>query len=257
MLKDYYGLPEYIEGIGNVYPILIKDYEDFRILAEKFLIHNKDEFKIENEKITLFEIIVYSMINFEIEQNEINNKIDYSIKSFIELLKLALRCKEIYFDENNLSFKIDNEVTKNNEINKENFDIFRKIVMRQNLLYEPLVAADIVTQHYLNEYRKQKMLDTSSHSSLEGILQILCLVKGRNIKELLNEYTYYQVMGEFSRYQEMLSYEWIKSVMTSGLSDKQIKVNNIAREIDMYSNPETEGFLKSQNEDIDNKLAGK
>ena len=257
MLKDYINLPEYMDGIGNIYPVGVLEYERFQELAAKYIVLDKRQLEIETkEKIkeSTLEIILGRIECFSIANNENILKFldknaqefyhnikkgmqNFSIEEFVEVLSMVLKRKDIIYDDENKQFIIGNDIEDNN-INKDNFDDFKKVVMRQNLLFAPLYYEDKILQGLLNSLRKQKNKNANGEGvSLETILQILSLKKGINPKEFSN-YTYYQVMSDFSRLQLVENYEWVKGIQTSGFGSKDITIPNIFENINLNKHPE-------------------
>ena len=274
MLNDYFGEPEYLDGVGYIYPVKIYDYNDFNKLASKYLVTSKETIEAMSKQktdLSLLEIIWQRIFTFEFASNEdylylldketkdnieefktISEEDKLSLSEFIKLLTIILKCN-IEFDEDELEFRLDNESIKSNKINKENFEKFRTIVMRQNLLFEPLFYEDFILQQMLESWRAMQKNNSESQSTLEGMLQVIALTKGKNPSEL-KDYTYYQVVAEYSRIQVLQQYDWVKSIQTSGYGSNDIKTPNIAEDLNLNQHPEESGFFKGGFEDVDEKL---
>lgn len=258
MINDYLGKEEVIDGIGAVYPILIADYERFRKLASKYLIPDKYSIgeiigtTIEGnlldmvfDRIRFYEIasndelikICVDPSEWEIYREigrDIENKLTFN--EFKEMIEMTLRCK-VTIDEENSIIKIEKDILDGDEINSSNFEKYREVVMRQNLLFAPLHYDDFVLQGMLEQMREAKKDKKEEDVDLETILQLLSIKKGINPKELM-KYTYYQVMAEFSRLQLFENYEWVKLVQTGGFGSKDIKTPKYDKKIDLNKHPE-------------------
>lgn len=253
MLKDYINLPEYINNIGNVYPVNVLEYERFKELASKYIVIDKRQIEVEKHitiNLTSFEIVLARIEQFtelnkyylrgclDEKANDIFMQMPYlDIDEFIEVLSIILKRNDIIFDDIKGRFIIGKDI-EDKFIDKSNFDKFKKIVMRQNLLFTPLYYEDRILQGLLNNLRKQKnSQDNGEGVDLETILQILSLKKGVNPQEFQN-YTYYQAMSDFSRLQLIENYEWIKGIQTSGFGSKDIEIPNIFENINLNKHPE-------------------
>lgn len=258
MLDNYFGKSKYIEGIGNVYPITLSDYTEFKELAQKYIIIDKKKLESQiGEQIeqSRFEIVLNNIKAFEIADNEsILNLIDEETRKyyiqlkesdnklkmteFIYLLKIILKVDKIYFDEDNIKFIIEDSLEKN-EINKENFDDFTTIVMQQNLLFTEFRYDDIYLQAMLESVRRNKKEKNVEEFDLESVLQLLSIVKGKHPWEF-EKYTYYQVIAEYSRFQIMESYDWTKKVKTSGFGSSDASIPKLEEKIDLNKHPESD-----------------
>lgn len=258
MLKDYLNLPEYIEGIGNVYAVNVLKYERFKGLAQKYIVIDKKQIEVElKEKIeeSSLEIILGKIECFNIANNEKilkylddqtkdfyknlrNTMQNFNIDEFIEVIATVLKRDDIIYDDVNKKFIIGNDI-EDKFIDKNNFDRFKNVVMRQNLLFAPFYYEDKILQSILNNLREQKQAGNGEETlTLEAILQILSLKKGMNPKDF-ESYTYYQAMADFSRLQLIENYEWVKSIQTSGFGSKDIETPDIYKDINLNEHPES------------------
>ncbi|MBM7835736.1 hypothetical protein [Clostridium sardiniense] len=278
MINDYLGIEEYVEGMGNIYPISIAEYDRFKFLAEKYLIPDKRSIEStigQKLDFSLLEIIICQIKQFEIAEDEtlLNafigdsdkkfyknlNKVDYKYKmnmeEFKEILEMTLKCKVI-IDEENMKVKLEKSVLDDDEINSENFEEYRKVVMRQNLLFAPLYYDDFILQSMLEQLREKQRTVKEEASDLEAILQILSLKKGIHPKDF-KEYTYYQVMAEFARFQTLENYDWVKLIQTSGYGSKDVEVPKLDKKIDLNRHPEEFDFNQPVVGENDEKIQNK
>ncbi|MEG1309392.1 MAG: hypothetical protein RSA91_01065 [Bacilli bacterium] len=259
MLKDYLGMPDFIESIGYIYPISIVDYDKFKKLSSRYLMIDKNNLESEiGEKIeeSSFEIILTQIKCFEIScdknllnimDQETSNyyeqfkniKDKLTIDEFQDLLKLILKKDKVYYDEEEMMFIIDDGL-ETKYINKDNFEKLKKIVMRQNLLFAPLYYEDPILQGLLESLRTNETKGQDSYEfDLESILQLISIKKGINPKELI-VYTYYQIMAECSRIQKIENYEWVKSIQTSGYGNKDQEIPKMDEKINLNKHPESD-----------------
>ncbi|EGT3606912.1 hypothetical protein ACSW9O_16055 (plasmid) [Clostridium perfringens] len=260
MLKDYFGESEYIEGIGEIYPVNVKEYEGFSTLAQLYIAVDKRALEIEIgenlDGISTLEIVLNKIKAFEISDNQAllnllndeeratyeklkESKYKMNIEDFKKIIKMVLH-KEVTFDEEEIRFVIeDDNILESKEININNFDRFKDIVMRQNLLFTPLYYEDPVLQSILENLRENKPISTNENKlDLEAICQLLSLKMGIN-PENFDKYTYYQVIANFTRLQFLENYDWVKHIQTSGFGSKDLVTPKINETIDLNMHPES------------------
>lgn len=257
MLNDFLGEHYYLEGVGKIYPITIKEYDKFRKLAEKYIIFDKRLIDKNIQESTL-EIIINQIKAFEIVENddfielldentkkiyeqigrlEENKKL--SMVEFKQLLKIILH-NEVEFDEENNKFIIT-DTLEEKEIRFNNFDKFREIVMRQNLLFAPLYYDDPILQNILESLRSKKQKNNVEHMDLEAIVQLVCIDMNLN-PEKIRDFTYYQLIALYQRLQLKESYDWTKRIQTSGYGSKDIEVPRLDKTINLNRHPEEIDF---------------
>lgn len=231
MLRDYLKQPEYVMGIGYIYPVTISNIEEFREISSRFLILGKTTIKnrLKTEVEYLLDFYLQGVENF--------------IEEFKRLLKLVLH-KEVKFiikeDNKDYAFRVDEE-DSSFEVNKYNFDIFRDIVMRQNLLNEPLTEEDDLMQEWLELARETKLRGLDN-IDIESICQLLALVKGLNPEDLAN-YSYYQVMAEYSRLSLVDSQQYIMLLRSQGVEEPLPVTSKV---LNLYENPDND-LIKTEN----------
>lgn len=260
MLKDYFAKSEYIDGIGEIYPVNVIEYEEFSKLAQLYIAVDKRALEIELDKdlkdVSTLEIILSQIKAFEIanDENLLNllkdeeaetfkslNNVSYklNIEDFIKTLKIVLH-KDVIFDEENVRFVIIDEenMLEEREINIQNFDSFKEIVMRQNLLFTPLYYEDPILQGILTNLRKNKKEENNNGFDLEAICQILSIEKGINPKEFI-DYTYYQLIAEYTRLQIIDNYNTARRIQTSGFASENLVIPKISEKVNLNKHPES------------------
>jgi len=102
-LKNIFSKPEYIDGIGNIYPIKLKYYDDF-IECSHLLYISKNHFEPNN--IPLLELLFYSVEQFNLSKEDL-------IKKLEKLFSLVINKPIIYQEyENYFWFQIIDLVKK-------------------------------------------------------------------------------------------------------------------------------------------------
>lgn len=235
MLNDYLGEPTFVIGIGNIYPVRICEIEEFRALSSKYIVFGKTTFK------NRLKIDVEYLLDFYIKQvvGDEEKLIEF-ILEFSRLLEITLKNKIEFIPKENKEYGFRVKGTSF-EVNKYNFDIYREVIMKQNLLYEPLTEENDLMQEWLDLARETRAKN-AEEVDIESICQLVSIVKRINPSELRN-YTYYQVMADASRISLIDSQQYIMLLRSQGV-DEPIPVTS--KVIDLYRNPE-EALIKKEN----------
>lgn len=203
MMKDYLNLPEEVEGIGKIYPISVVEWEEFSRLAQRFLLIGYDHLKYRlqvKEEVKLMDFLIALCLNSNDENERVKN-----LESFKRLVEMTTR-KAVRFMFDKVSkewFFFLEEKDDGLQINRDNFDTFRQIVMRQNLLFEPLVAPNELGQQAIDE-AIERMNRRGSPVDLESMLAVVSMVKGI-LPHQLTDYSYYQLRADYEVFQRIES----------------------------------------------------
>ena len=201
MIKDYLNLPENVEGIGEIYPISILEWEEFHPLAKSFLLVDYDylkyRLKIESE-IKLMDFLIAMCLNSEDEDIRVKNMTNF--KRLIEI-PLQKETRFVFDEQNNEWFFLLDESESSLQINRRNFDQFREVVMRQNLLFSPITAPNPYAQQVLDE-AIERMNRKGSPVDLESMLAVVSVMRGLTPDQLAN-YSYYQLRADYEVFQRI------------------------------------------------------
>lgn len=255
--NSYFGFHEVVGGIGNIYPILVPNYKRFLELFNKYMLYSLKSLynmgKIESiENMTLFNFITASCVITEryiedqilIANNdeEVNNKIKqlnkfgYKITEVEELLSIITR-KTIKYDSSSDVFIIIGDI-EGNQINKDNFDKLRDIVMLQNVIYEPLIFKSKLAQKEFEKELKRREKD----SKPVDFLSMLILVD-MNTNGDVNTYTYYKLAACYEVLNKKIIGDYIQRIRAQGVDQPLI---NLGEELNINSNPyDKSNFFKS------------
>lgn len=237
-LKYIFAQPDYIETVGNIYPIRLKDYEIFQECS-KILYISRNHF-VETD-IPLLNLIFLSSeyLGFSIEN---------LIKIFEDLFSLALRDEvSIYIEDDIFYFK-----SKNNKIiNTLNYDKIRSIIMKQNLMFEQKVYKNPKVQEWANKAIEAKAKD-SPKISIEDIITTVSIYKGVSYYDLM-EYTIYQIYADFYRIRKLKKYD--ADIIFATVSD-EITIEDFAEEVNLFKNPYDDLFVNKDKLSKLNKAVG-
>lgn len=219
MLKDFLGEPDELLGVGLIYPVKIKDYALFNKLSvlflEKGLKYIRDIFK-EPKSTYLLDFLVRMCIlddDLDISYLEklfsitLNKKVVFKIERYItenryeteDDLRKALDKSEYYFE-------IETSKKKqkiSNRINKYNFEDYKSIISRQNLVFEIPSSPSKKGQKMFDE-KLESMSSGGISSDIESMICAIVTYKGMKIDDI-KDYTIYQLKTEF----EMITRQFI------------------------------------------------
>lgn len=212
---NYFMKPQTVIGIGEIYPIKLYIYNEFKELSAKYMLagrkwltnickYPKEEYILDFfvKNALMFESFKIGIISDEIkEQIKAISEIDmvkYDISEMCHLFSMTLN-KEVLFELIDISedgvidyrFKIDDK----NFITKFNYEEYREIVMEQNILFEPLTSPSAKG----NEVIQNAISVLSKNGTSQDLISVCSTVstyKGVEDKEL-QEYTYYRLMYDF------------------------------------------------------------
>lgn len=265
--KNYFMLPQEVNGIGKIYPIKIEDYVEFKESANKYLLMGRkyltNIFKYPKTEPILDFYVKNALIidaikdsqenNLELEEMLKNNEmVKYSIDELCSMFKKTLK-QEVVFellgfidDVIDYRFKIGD---KKYFITKFNFEEYREVVMNQNLLYEPLTSpspkGNEVIQNAIRVLSKN-----GSEQSLISIIATVSVYKGVEDKELAN-YTYFRLMYDFETINKINNNIFQALFMSQGSKEAEIK--HLGERVDIDKNP-FDGLLRRNG---DNQLTKK
>lgn len=231
-LKEILNRPEYVENIGLVYPITIKDYDDFQ-KPSKLLLYSKDHFRDVQKGIDV-EISLYECIALMILQEE--NYQPY-VNDLIRLFELTLH-KEVEFNYDAFEFYIKDT---NFIINKNTYGQYRDVVMRQNLIFSPKVYKNKFTQMIA-----EKVLMSKSKNSLdisfEDKISTVVTMSHKTFSDIEN-WSIYQLENVFQRILQLINYQ--NSMLFKTVSSEVPNPTHFAEKIDLHINP-YDGLFKDK-----------
>ena len=149
----------------------------------------------------------------------------------LSLLALLFPTKEILLEKGAIQLR-DNQTGEVNEINEDNFEAFKEIIItmfcltnKENKQYNPSgqLAQKIADKIKKGRQKKAKLAPDSKIAILSRYVSILAVGEKKNINDLMN-YTIYQLMDEFNRFELKLRYDsWqrFKAAGCSGMDDPE------------------------------------
>ena len=184
---------------------------------------------IDQDKIDLSNMSNFNIIMMIIQEKNLQA---YQAKlNVLSLLALLFPTKEILLEKGAIQLR-DNQTGEVNEINEDNFEAFKEIIItmfcltnKENKQYNPSgqLAQKIADKIKRGRQKKAKLAPDSKIAILSRYVSILAVGEKKNINDLMN-YTIYQLMDEFNRFELKLRYDsWqrFKAAGCSGMDDPE------------------------------------
>ena len=194
----------------------------------EFLNFNKDSLstqdKVDLSDISNFNIIMTIMRERSLESQQMRLKV-------MSILALIFPTSEIALNKNIIQIK-NHETNEVSEIDEDNFEAFKEILIsmfclsnKENKEYNPSgeLAKKIANKIKQGREKKAKLAPQQKVAIFSRYVSILAVGQQKDINELMN-YTVYQLMDEFNRYQLKLNYDaWEKYKIAgaTGMSDPE------------------------------------
>lgn len=233
MIKDYLDLPEQIERAGAVYPIPIIHWEEFSRIARHFLFYSYDflkyRCKLESD-IKLFDFL-FALI-LQNEEEEVRVKL---LSDFQKMIGLTFRrATRSMFNPNTGEWVF--QILEGEEVigtlDRDNFDDYKTAVMRQNLLFEPLIVESEITQQIIDD-AIERMSRKGTPPDLEAMIIAVSVAKGMRPSDF-QSYTYYQLRADYEISQRKELNGYIHLYRSQGAKTDPI---DLLSKLEIHENP--------------------
>lgn len=236
-LSHIFQKPNKIENVGEIYPVLLKDYDEFMDKAN-LLSYSYSHFDVEavsnslqmpKEDIKLLDLLM--IISTQTDSAEL------AFDNLNVVFSIVLKKKVDYsFGENGLYFVCGDEYL----IDRNNYDEVRKVIMEQNLIFEPKVFKSKIAQEWA-----ERVLQTRARSAvnitIEDMVTTVAVLSGKHYWDLEN-YSYYQLKAEFSRINKIKNYE-TNSMLLGNPYASDVKLDHYAENMEMFKSPYDDIFV--------------
>lgn len=238
MFEDIFNLPRIVKGVGEVYPVLLKDYMNFMQVAW-ILKYNKKHTYTEDEEISTLEAILFKDFSCS-ELKDINGNDAVKYKAYCIKCLIEIVCKDIVeVNFQDKCFYIGK--TKEKCVNEFNYDVFRKIVMEQNLIQEE--------KFYKSKLVAKKMADAREVRSrkqgniqFEDIISTIKNFSGVSYKEIYKQ-SYYQTITDFSRIRNIKEHD-LTVLFASQFGTKQVKIVDFSCNLELMKDNSKESIKR-------------
>jgi len=245
---DYiFAQPDYIDNVGNIYPVKLINYNEFEECS-RILYISKNHF--EKNPYPLLFLIFMSVEHLGFTYEKL-------IENLEKLFSLITHKKFKFVElEENAWFEHEYEdggLIKKNYITVDNYDAVRTIVMRQNLLFEQKIYKTDRMREWAEKAVKAKQKNTPK-ITLEDMISTVSVGCGKHYSDLQN-YSIYQLYSDFYRLRKIVEHDYSVRFLCAGAKD--LKLQDFAESLDLYHNPYDDLFVSSDKLNGLNKAIGK
>ncbi|MGP7815558.1 hypothetical protein ACTXGU_00190 [Niallia sp. 01092] len=233
LLNNIFNRPAVVEGVGEIYPIQLKDWDEFESYLS-VLVLSKSNFPTEDESIPLLDRILFYISNNPDELEKLINLFNLTTRSS----SFNLYSLETYF------FRDDDGKL----ITSLNYEEFRKVVLHQNVILEPRIFKDPRVAEWAEKALKLKNKD-AANITLEDMISTVSVVKCKDY-DVLEKYTMYQLKTDFQRINQIKSYDATANLLGNPYAASEVKLNHFAEYLDLYADPYKDVFKKSSSSNI-------
>lgn len=186
------NLPDEVDGLTGIYPVSILEWEEFRELAQRFLLYSYDflkyRMKIKTE-MKMFDFIIAMILQSETEDERVKH-----MEDFQKLIGITTRCEaKLFFNPQSGEWVF--KIGEHGELTKHNFDDYKAVVLRQNLLFEPLTAPNEIAQKVIDD-AIARMSKKGSPVSLEAMIAVVSVTRCLT-PDQFKHYSYYQLRADY------------------------------------------------------------
>lgn len=218
--------PTFINKVGDIYPIRIKDWDEFEKHLNILMLSKKHLEVNSEEDIPLLHRIVLGY------QDDIVNQ------SLCEIFNLITRTSTFELEVTHENYYF---INRNKQIvDSDNYEEIRNIVLRQNLLFEPKVYKTKLMQEWA-ERVLQARKKNAANITMEDMITTIAVISGKHYKDIA-KYSIYQLQSEFQRINKIKQYETISILYANPYAASEVKLDHFAEYLDMYSDPYADLF---------------
>lgn len=229
MINDYLGYPRNVDGV-LIYPVKVLDWKEFEEYANKFLLYGEKFIKYRlkaSSDVKIFDLII-SIVSSEVVNS--NDEDCILLKKLERMFSIVLHKEtKLMYDSKNKKWIINFDGGK---IDRENYDIFRRNIMEMNLIHEPIIAPNELSQKLLDDAIKS-MNKGGGKVDLESMIVYVCTYAKISPKDF-EHMTYYQLRAQFEMCQRIQYSDAIHLYRSQGA---KVEPLNIAEELSIHENP--------------------
>lgn len=228
----------------NLFDLLVNSFNQNKDIIEKIeyikdipkedLLKIKEKYNHDIETMKLIEIA---------ETNEYRNDLD----NFMSLLEMVTKGKcNLYNNSFIISVNDDNYI-----LDRNNFYEFRKIVMEQNILFEPKTSPQLEGQKQID-----RDLEARNADSMECDLEAMIAFVSRKTKKDTSNFTYYRLMADFRSIMNEKNFDAVSRAFSAGNGKKGDKLPDITQSLGLNENPQDDEHIykKLKNHEYESKL---
>ncbi|MED3792330.1 hypothetical protein P4571_07735 [Niallia alba] len=228
-LINIFQKPMEFKGIGKVYPIQLKDWDEFEEYLQILMLNNS-HFEGESDDSLLVKLVRMGLENPAI------------IVALENIFNLITRTSTFQFNWNLDVLLFVNE--EKQFVDELMYEELRKVVLHQNLLIEPKVFKSKRMQEWANDALRLKQKN-SANVTLEDMVTTVSNLKGISYEKLETS-TIYQLKSDFYRWQYIKRYDAISNLYGNPYAASELELPQFAECLELYADPYKDLF-KSKN----------
>lgn len=238
----------YIDDKLTLYPLKIREYKEIQPYLQYFMF-SKKHYQIDN-KTNLFEHLVLlnmSSLKNKISENQYSDMqlmatiLQNIANGFTIICKEEIQCDLVALQQGNMILKNeDNSI----EINKNNFDKARRIILKQNVIAEPKIFSDKIEKKLAEKWIKSRQQKNSNGiSGLGEMANLISCATGKSYDEIYKQ-NIFQLYCDYYRCTNTEDYKATTLFRTVG----DVEIVDYQREIisQLYADP-YDGMWKDKN----------
>lgn len=248
MINDYLGKSEIIHGI-ELFPVSILEWEEFESVGCKYLVYGYNfinyRLKPNKEDVRPFDLLMSFIANDILESKNQNCNTVAELERMFNIVTKKEAKLNIDVETGKWSFIIEDK-----EINRDNFDDIITVIMRQNLIFEPLIVEDEYTQQIIDDAIRVKNIG-GGEFDFKSMLIYVCNRRNLSPSDMSN-YTYYQLRCDNEMIQRIEFNDSIHHYRSQGAKVESV---NFYKTMETLSNPNSwDKLFKRVDQNSDKKM---
>jgi hypothetical protein len=221
-LSNIFQKPFELKGLGIVYPVKLINWDEFEENVSPIMLSkNHLELTIDQD-LPLLDRVVIGLQD------------DRVINSLCKVFDIVLKSNSFKIIVGNDSYMFMNE--NDQIVDSTNYDELRRIILHQNILFEPKVYKTPALQKWAEKVLKARGKN-APNVTIEDMLSTVSVMAGKHYWDL-EQYTIYQLRYDFNRICKIKNYETQSLIFSNPYADlSNVKLDHFAENVDMYENP--------------------
>jgi len=232
-LLNIFQKPREYESFGKLYPIRMKDWDEFEDYVQILMLSNA-QFEGDDGSPLFRKLVAIGSQN---------NDLIFGLQNLFNLVTRTSTFT-IKFEGDDYWFSND----KGQIVNEFNYDELRKVILHQNLLIEPKIFKNKLMQEWADKVLKARQKD-SANVTLEDMITSVAALSGKDY-EKLSTYSIYQLKSEFYRWQQIKSFDAMSNLYGNPYAASEVKLPQFAEYLDLYADPYKDVFKSDKGMNI-------
>lgn len=254
-LENILGLPIFVDGVGEIYPVKVKDYTKLMDNITYLMIPKSYFYQIAENKELVNEFYLLDLV---VQTMQASGTLNDFINNCIEVFKLVTHSEVVYMPSKTRHefgefwiLKGNSEEDGKRKIDKYNYDEIRGLILSQNVIHEKKFRKTVAAQKIADRVMAVRQKN-SIKITIEDVITTVGVVKGLTYDQILNQ-TLYQLYADYKRIEKMKEYD--KLIQYQCVGEKiDLKNNYFAGFIDMNVNPWDDVFKRKEDSKMTNLI---